>query len=936
MLKRLFFSLSIVLIVFSADVTSAQVKLSDPIPVSSEVKKGKLPNGLTYYIRKNTKPENKVELRLAIKAGSILETDDQQGLAHFTEHMAFNGSKHFKKNELISFLQSIGVEFGADLNAYTGFDETVYILPIPTDKPDNLEQGFLALEDWASTVAFETTDIDKERGIVLEESRSGKGANDRMNKVIFPKLFEGSMYANRLPIGKEPILKSFKPESIKSFYRDWYRPDLMAVIAVGDIDPAQVEAMIVKHFGHLQNPKSEKPREYAAVPSRQKSEGLVVTDKEATNHILQIYYSYKPVKAEATVEDYRSSIVKGLFNTMLNLRLQELTQRADPPYLYGASSLSGLVRGYEVYSSFAVVSKAGVEPAIKSLIEENERARKFGFTASELDRIKKSFTRNLERAYNERDKTESENHADEYIRNFLEDEPIPGIENEFAYFKQFSESITLEEINAYAAKTIPGQATKLVILNGPEKSEFKMPTGDELLALVEKAGTGELKAYEEKTLETSLMAAPSPAKIVGEKRNYDLDYTELTFANQVKVILKSTDFKNDQVLLSGTRLGGQSVFENKDQHNAAYSASIVSQMGLKNLTPLDIRKMLAGKSVSVAPRLSMYSEGVSGQCGSADIETMLQLTHLYFTANRKDPELFASFVSKQQAALQNVMSNPQAVYQDSIQKVLFNNHPRSARVPRVEDFNTVTIDRSTEIFHERFGNAAGFTFCIVGSFDMAKMKELVASYLGTLPSGNSIAGLKDLGIRPVKGVVKKEVRKGTEEKSIVTLIFPGEAVYSTAENMKLQALLDILNIKMIETLREDMSGVYGAGIKGQLNKNPYGHYLITATIPCGPENVDALTKATLAEIQKIKDKGPTESDLGKVKETWIKKYREELKDNGYWLSKLMQTTEAGTDPAEILTGETRINAITVKEIKEAANKYFDVKNYVQVVLNPEK
>jgi zinc protease len=927
----------LLILIFGIVASYAQINLTDQVPISPDIKKGKLANGLTYYIRKNSKPENKVELRLAIKAGSILETDDQQGLAHFTEHMAFNGSKHFKKNELVSFLQSIGVEFGADLNAYTGFDETVYILPIPTDKPGNLEQGFLALEDWASTVTFDPKEIDKERGVVLEESRLGKGASDRMNKVIFPKLFEGSLYASRLPIGKEPILKTFKPETIKKFYGDWYRPDLMAVIVVGDIDPAEGEALVKKHFEHLKNPKNEHARAYAPVPARQKSEGLVVTDPEATNHILQIYYSYKPVQPEVTMGDYRASIVKGLFNSMLNLRLQELTQQANPPYLYGASSLSGFVKGYEVYSSFAVIGKAGVEPAMHAVLEENERARKFGFTAGELDRIKKSFARNLERAYNERDKTDSENYADEFIRNFTEDEPIPGIANEFAYFKQFSESITLEEINAYAAKVIPSNETKLVILAGPDKSEFKMPTGDELLAMAEKASTQELKAYEEKTLASSLMPAPPTAgKIASEKKNDKIDVTEITLSNNVKVILKATDFKNDQVWLSATRPGGQSVFPNKDQYNAAYASTIVTQMGVKDFSPMDIRKIVAGKTVTAIPRISLYSEGISGQCGSADVETMLQLVYLYFTSPRKDPDLFASFVSKQQAALLNAMSNPQTVYQDSLQKILYNNHPRAPRIPKVEDFNSLSLDRSLAVYHERFGNASGFTFCIVGSFDLAKMKDLVTKYLGALPSAGPIAGMKDLGIRPVRGVVKKEVKKGTEPKSYISMVFAGEAEWSAAANLRLQALIDVLNIKLTETLREDLSGVYGAGMSGQLNKNPYNNYLINVKIPCGPENVDVLIKATLAEIQKIKDNGPVEADLNKVKETWTKQYREELKDNGYWLTRLLQSDEAGMDPNDILTGEQRINAVTAKDLKDAAIKYFDMKNYLTLVLNPEK
>lgn len=939
-MKELFLlrkSLVMILLVIISTLTYAQVNLKDPIPVAPEIVTGKLANGLTYYIRKNGRPEKKVELRLVVKAGSILESDEQQGLAHFTEHMAFNGSKHFKKNELVSFLQSIGVEFGADLNAYTGFDETVYILPIPTTNPANLEKGFLALEDWASTVTFDHKEIDKERGIVLEESRLGKGASDRMNKVIFPKLFEGSRYANRLPIGKEEILQKFKPELIKQFYRDWYRPDLMAVIAVGDIDPEQGKAMIEKHFGALKNPVNEKKRDYAAVPSRKQSEGLVVTDKEATNNILQIYYSYQPATPELLVEDYRQSIVKVLCNSMLSQRLQEQTQQANPPFLYGGSSLSGFVYGYEVFSSLAVIGKAGVEPAINALLQECMRAKKFGFTEAELDRSKKSIMRSLERGYNERDKTESESYADEFIRNFTEQEPIPGISTEFEYMKSFSQTITLAEVNAFAAKVIPANEPRLVILSGPEKSDITLPTGEQLLDMTVKAGQMEVKAYEEKALASSLMVAPpAPGKLISEKRNNDLDFTELTFGNHVRVILKVTDFKNDQVVMNATRYGGQSVFPTSEMYNAAYSTSIVSQMGVGEFTPTDLKKVLAGKTISVAPRMTMYSEGISGQSGTNDLEALMQMIHLYFTSPRKDEALFSSFVSRQQDYFANVMSNPEAVFQDSIQRVLYGPHARAPRIPTPGDFAKLNLDESLKIFKSRFGNANGFTFCFVGSFDLAKAKELATTYLASLPAAEPIAGFKDIGLRPAKGVIKKEVHKGTEQKSTIRLIFTGEAPYSSEANLRLQALLEVLNIKMTEVLREDLSGVYGAGVSGQLSKNPYNQYQINFSIPCGPENVDKLIAATLGEIKKLKDKGPTSVDLNKVKETWVNQYREDLKDNGYWLSKIMQSLEGGTNPSEILTGEKRIEAITIQELKDSAIKYFDMNNYIQVVLYPDK
>lgn len=923
---------------FISLVVSAQVKTTDPLPVAPEIKMGKLANGLTYYIRKNSKPEKKVELRLVVKTGSIMEDDDQQGLAHFTEHMAFNGSKNFKKNDLISFLQSIGVEFGADLNAYTSFDETVYILPIPTDKPENLEKGFLVLEDWASTVAFENAEIDKERGVVLEESRLGKGANDRMNKVIFPKMFEGSKYANRLPIGKDDILKSFKYDAIKRFYKDWYRPNLMAVVVVGDIDPIEAEKKIKSHFEKLKNPSKEKPRTFADVPSRQTSEGLVVTDKEATNHFVQIYYSYKKDKTETTIGDYRNSIVQGLFSVMLSQRTQELTQKANPPFVFGGSNMGGFVHGYEVFSSFAVLSKAGVEPAVNALIQENERAKKFGFTAPELDRAKKSLLRNMERAYNEREKTESENYADEYIRNFLEQEPIPGIENEYNYYKQFTETISLAEVNEYATKIIPSSTeSKLVILNGPEKAGFTLPTGPELLAMAVAAEKLPVTAYEEKAVAANLMdKAPAPGKIISEKENKELGVTELQLGNGIKVLLKPTDFKNDQVVMSATRFGGQSQYEMKDYFNATYAINVVSQMGVKDFSPVDLRKVLAGKNVSSSPVMGVLTEGFRGQCGSNDVESLFQLTYLYFTQPRKDAELFSSYVTKQQAIIQNMMSNPQTVYQDSVQKILYKNHPRGPRFPKVDDFSKINIDRVLEIYKERFGNANGFTFIFVGSFDLSKMKELAVTYLGSLPAAGTTPSFKDLGVRPVKGVVKSEIKKGTEPKSFVQLIFTGEAPYSDAASLHLQALTEVLNIKLIETLREDLSGIYGGGMRGTLNKNPYNNYAITISFPCGPENVDKLINATMEEIKKIKEKGPLEADLNKVKETWLKQYQEDIKDNNYWVSKLQQTVDWGSNPADILTGEKRINAITAKDVQNAATKYFDMNNYVQAVLNPEK
>jgi zinc protease len=928
----------IVILFLVVQFASAQDNLGDKLPVDPRVKIGKLSNGLTYYIQKNTRPEKKVELRLVVNAGSVLEDDDQLGLAHFTEHMAFNGSKNFQKNDLVSFLQSIGVKFGADLNAYTGFDETVYILPIPTEKKENVEKGFQILEDWASTIMFDGGEVDKERSVVLEESRLGKGAEDRMFRIVYPKMFAGSKYAERLPIGKDDILKNFKYDVIKRFYKDWYRPNLMAVIVVGDIETAEAERLVKTHFEKLKNPSKARERSMTDVPARTTSEGIVVTDKEATNHVIEINYSYKKATETTTLGAYRDYLVRVLFTSMLGQRMQELTQKAEPPFVFGGSNIGGWARGYESYQSFAYLGKGGVEPAVQALVQENERARKFGFTAAELERVKKMLMKNMERSYNERDKTESEHLVEEYVRNFLEKEPIPGIENEYKYYQKYLGGITLEEVNQFVSKNVPGPTdSKLVILTGPEKAEFKMPSNEELLALTENAGKGELTAYEDKAVASSIMEkAPKPGLLALEKENKELGTTELTFANGVRVILKPTDFKNDQVIMNASRFGGQFQYDQKERFNAEFASTIVAQMGAGEFSPLDIRKVLAGKTASVQPRLTTLSETFNGQSGATDIETMLQLTYLYFTQPRKDDELFKSFISKQQALYQNMAADPQFTFQDSVISILYKNHPWAPKLPKPENFAQINEDRALEIYKERYGNANGFTFVLVGKFDIAAIKPMLATYLGSLPSTPTKSTFKDVGLRPVKGVVKREIKKGTEPKSFIRMFWNGEAPYSESEQLKIQALTEVLNIKVIESLREELGGIYGGGLFGNLNKNPYNNYSIGVSLPCGPENVDKLVAATLSEIDKIKSKGPTADDLNKVKETWKQQYLVNIKDNSFWARQLLQSVELGTNAADMISYEKRIAALTAKDIQATAAKYLDMKNYVQVVLNPEK
>jgi zinc protease len=907
----------------------------DTLPVAPYVKVGRLPNGLTYYIQKNARPEKRLELRLVVKAGSILEDDDQRGLAHFTEHMAFNGSTHFKRHELISYLQSIGVKSGRDLNAYTSFDETVYMLPIPTDSKEAVAKGFLVLEDWAHGITFNDADIDSERPIVLEELRLGRGASDRMDQVLLPKLFNGSRYAQRLPIGKADVLRTFKPEAIRRFYRDWYRPDLMAVIAVGDIDPQEAEKLIKAHFAKLKNPDNPRPREYAAIPERKESEGLVITDREAAADVLYIRYPIVPHAEDPTYAGYRQDLVEKLFGMMLSQRMIELTQQADPPFIQGGSGMGKVVRGHRSFAISALLGKAGYLPAVNALVQEDERARQFGFTPSELERAKRIMLRNYERMYAERDKSDSAAFVAEYVRNFLEGEPMPGIENEYAYAQALIPGITLDEVNAAVRRAIPFDDKKLVILMGSLK-DTPAPAPADLLAAVDNARKAPVTARADKAYATSLVdKPPAPGRIVAETEDKALGTTELVLSNGVKVVLKPTDFRNDQVMMSAVRFGGQSLFGVEDVFNARYAGALAAQMGVANYTPADLQKVLAGKTVTAGTVLGELTEGVAGSAGSADLETLLQLTWLKMTQPRRDEALFDSFIGRQRDLARNALARPEAEFAEAIRAALYGDNPRVPRAPRPEDFDKVRLDRVQQIYRERFGSAKGLVFFIVGNIDPVKARPLLATWLGSLPVTDIPVAYRDLGVRPVRGVVRKEVRRGKEAKSNVSITFTGTTDFSLDEQMRMQALVEVLNIKLTEVLREQLGLIYGGGASGAIAKLPYAHYTVGLGMPCGPENVDKVIAAAFAEIRKLQEAGPTADDLAKVKQNWLTSYRRALRENGYWLNQLQAAQLNGDPPGTLLEYERRVAALTAADVQAAARRYFDFENYVQVVLNPE-
>jgi zinc protease len=925
----------IALIAASAGMVQAQ-DLQSKLPKDPEVVTGKLDNGLTYYIRSNHKPENKVELRLVVKAGSILEDPQQQGLAHFMEHMNFNGTTNFEKNDLVGYLQSIGVKFGADLNAYTSFDQTVYILPIPTDKPGNLEKGFQIIEDWAHNALLTDKDIDEERGVVLEESRLGKGAQDRMRKQYFPKLAEGSLYADRLPIGKDDILKTFKYEQIRNYYHDWYRPDLQAVVIVGDIDVATAKKMLNEHFAKLKNPAKEKERIYSGVTARKAPDAMVVTDKEATSSVLILTFPYEKKHEEVTLGDYKHSLVKQLAQQIINQHLSDLSRGSNPPFPYAGVGMDDLVHGYEAFNVYAVFGSDGVGKALNAVTAELESDKKFGFTETDLTLAKKDMMSGMDRMFNEKKTTDSKDYVEEYIRAFLDNEPFPGLANEHAYYQSMIPAITLADVNKVVKEWMENPNTFSLIM-APDKSDVKLPTDKELLEMTRKGFNQEVVKKQESQVATSLMAVkPTPGKVVSQVKEEGFDATTYTLSNGIKVTIKPTDFKTDEIIMTGIKKGGTGKYGVSDKSNASMATAIVDGMGVADFTPVDLEKVTAGKEIRVRTSMSNIEDDVNASSTVKDFETMMQLTYLKITKPRNDEGLFNAYKQKQMTMLQFMSSNPQMAYMDTTIKILYNNNPLAASpIPKAADFDNLNLSRVLDIYRDEFSSADGYHFFIVGNVNPETAIPLIETYLGSLPVSNKVAAYKDNGVRRIKGDKEITVKKGTEKKSMIMAIYWGEIPYSEDLALKAQAVAEVLNIKVIEDLREKMGGIYTGGFNGNVVKEPYEYYSMQLNLPCGPENVDKLLAAAKEEIKTLKANGPDQKDLDKVKSQWREKHITDVKENKYWNSKMQSVLFWGRDKDRALNYQNYVDKLTPADVKETANKLFDNGNQFISVLYPE-
>lgn len=926
--------LFLLFVVANTIAAAQQGPLTTTIPVDPQITVGTLPNGLRYYIRKNAAPQDRAELRLVVNTGSILEDDDQKGLAHFVEHMAFNGTKNFPKQSLVNFLESIGMRFGADVNAGTSFDETTFMLQVPTDKPAILDRSMLILEDWAHNVTFEPAEIDKERGVVLEEWRLGRGAQARLQDKQFPVLLKGSRYAERLPIGDPQILRTFKHDRLTSFYKDWYRPDLMAVVAVGDFDPAAIETLIKSHFTGIPAAKSPRKRTVYPVPSQPGTDFAIAADKEMPSTSVQIYAKY-PAEDQTTIGAYRQQIVNSLFGGMLSARLSEMAQKPDAPFLAAGTGRGAFVRSEQATSLSALVKEDGVTRAVDALFTETARVAQFGFTATELDRQKQNMLRSMERAAAEKDKQSSGPLADEYVRNFTTGEPIPGIVYEQQMYTRFLPEITLAEVNALAKTWIPA-TNRVVVVSAPDKPGLALPTEAQLSSAMTGAAAKTLTAYVDDVAAAPFFSAtPTPGTITGSTIKEQIGVVEWTLSNGARVVMKPTDFKQDEILFRASSPGGTSLASDADFVSASSAAPLIAAGGLGNLNSIELRKALAGKAASVSPGIDELSEGLAGGASPKDIETLFQLIYLRFTAPRPDPTIFNTMITQSKAMLANQAAQPEYAFFTTLNSLMTQDHFRS-RPMTVDMLGELNLDKALAFYKDRFADASDFTFFFVGNLDPAVMKPLVEKYLASLPATHRKETWKDVGRHTPTTVIEKVVRKGVEPKSQAVIAFTGPAEYTQRERVAMRALGYVLTNRLRETLREDLGGTYSVDASGALSRDPRPEYSFEIAFGCDPARTDALVKTVFAEIEKLKTNGPTDKELGDARETFVQGFTQDTRTNGFWIGQIAAKYEMGEDPTTLMAVPEFYRNIDAALVQGAAKTYLDLKRYVQVTLVPEK
>ena len=930
MLRKSILLIGIVVALFNG--INAQ-DLNEKLTLDPQIRYGKLENGFTYYIRHNEEPENRVEFRLAVNAGSICENDDQQGLAHLCEHMCFNGTEHFDKSAIIDFIESTGVKFGQHLNAYTSFDETVYMLQMPADREGLIDSTFLIMEDWAHNVTFSAEEIDKERGVVIEEWRLGLGANERMRNKYFPILLAGSRYAERLPIGKKEIIETFEYDVLRDFYHDWYRPDLQAIVIVGDVDIDLMEQKVKEHFDKIEGPKNPRERIEYEIPDNKEPLIAIATDEEATYIFVNVFYKHER-QIKKTVNGYRAYLKEKIYNSMLNARLAEIMQKPTSPFMYAYTGYGGFLgRSKDAYSSFAVAKPDKIAEALQVLMQENERVSEFGFTETEFERHKADALRAYEKSFNERDKQESKALAQEYVYNYLSQEPVPGIEKEYQLAQELMPSIELDEINTLAKKWVTDN-NMAIMITAPEKPEVIVPTEEEVSTIILASKSAELSPYIDNVSDEPLIAEEiETGKIVGIE-NYDAGYEIWKLENGAEVFVMPTEFKNDEILYKAYCPGGSSLIPNDEVAMVRVFEEIISESGLGNFSGIELEKKLTGKIVNLNVDLDQLTHGFSGSTTPQDIETLLQLQYLYFSNPRQDKEVFDKAIDNFMNQIKFMHENPRVAFYDTLSKVASLNSPRVVMLPSEKQIHNVKQESIYNLYSTYFQPIDDFKFYFVGNINTEELKALVEKYIGSLAPTGLKKEWKDVAPGFPKGISEFTFHKGKEPQSQVSIKMQGDFEYGMNNNLIMKTLAKVLTIKLREKVREDESGTYGIGFRASPSKFPKQKYNISVSFGCSPDNVDKLVGVVFDEFNRIQSEGPTEVDMNKAKETFIRERETAVNENEYWLKTLQKSSFLGNKIIDNETYNLAIKAITAEQVQEAAKKYITLEHYVYGVLRP--
>ena len=912
----------------------APLALQDRIPFDAAVRTGTLPNGVRYFIRQNGRPANRVALRLAVKAGSLYEADDQQGLAHLIEHMAFNGSAHFKPGELVSYFESTGARLGPHVNAYTSFDETVYMLDLPTDSKEVVSKGLQALADFGGGLTLSDEEINKERGVVIEEWRGRLGASTRVRDQQTPVLYYKSRYAERSPIGKPDIIRTAPTERLRDFYNTWYRPERMAVIIVGDVKPEEIEAGIRDAFGALRGRAAVAPPPDHTVPLHAASLVSIVSDSEATSSSVQILHK-RPAESDQLVGDYRRSIVSSLFSRMLNDRFTELARKADAKFLSAGGGGGSLSPTVDTFGLNARVPDGGIAEGLAAVRIEARRVRQYGFTASELDRAKRWMIAFYERAYNERDTNESPSYAQEYLGYFLTEEPSPGIEYEWRLVQQVLPTITLNDVTTLATQRLGGEG-EVVLAVMPQKDSVKIPQDADIRAALASAERVAVTPWVDATTTRTLVEKePASARVVSRRELPDIGVTVVTFSNGVEAWLKPTDFKNDQVLFTMYAQGGTSLASKADYAQASFATNYIGLSGVGGIKPLDLAKMLAGKLASAAPFISSATHGISGSAGPTDLETALQLQYLDFTAPGDDPDAFALMRRQLDASVANRGRSPGQAFGEKVEAINTTSHYSSEPLT-AETIATLDRARMLGFYKQRFANAADFTFFMVGAFKVDSALPLLAKWVGGLPStGTKTSVFKDIGVRFPTGIQKAEVQKGREPRAQTLISFFADPSFDPIEQERIIAATTVLETVLRDALREDLGQTYTVSVGLSQSPPQRGDGYVAVQFGAAPENIGAMTDRVLKEIARIQAEGPSADLVAKAKEGARRDYETALKQNGYWMRRLQTVHLLGGNPSDIVTRAQRIDSVTPALVQDVFRKYLPLDRYTVVTLQPE-